>query len=100
MCIRDSIKNRIIKYTHDANNPESISDDNVESVLIDKRARLWVSTRKGLNLFISETGTFKHITHDESETDDLSNTYFLDMVEDRGGDLWFGSNEGMYVLKN
>ncbi|HEX7493974.1 MAG TPA: two-component regulator propeller domain-containing protein, partial [Bacteroidales bacterium] len=73
----DRNKNQIIKYPHDANNPESISDDNVESVLIDKRARLWVSTRKGLNLFISETGTFKHITHGESETDDLSNTYFL-----------------------
>jgi PAS domain S-box-containing protein len=96
----DRINNKIIQYTHDPKNPESLSDDNVETVLIDKNNRLWVTTQKGLNLFLSETGTFKHITRIENNAADLSKTYFMDMAEDREGNLWFGSTVGLFCLKN
>jgi ligand-binding sensor domain-containing protein/signal transduction histidine kinase len=92
------IKNQIIQYTYNPENPGSLSDNNAEAVLIDRSGRLWVTTRKGLNLFLPETGTFKHFTRNGNH--DLSNTIFMDMIEDREGNLWFGSTEGLYCLKN
>jgi ligand-binding sensor domain-containing protein/signal transduction histidine kinase len=96
----DRNNNQITQFTHDINKPASLSDNNVEGVLIDKNHRLWVTTRIGLNLFLPETGTFKHITQAESDARDLSNTYFMEMIEDLEGNLWFGSTEGLYCLKS
>ncbi len=95
----DRHKNKITRYSHDINNPESISNDNVEYVLKDKRDRIWVATRSGLNLLVKESGTFKHITKDDSGNN-LSGTIFLNIAEDRDGNVWFGSNHGLYCLNN
>jgi ligand-binding sensor domain-containing protein len=96
----DRMNNKIIRYTHDPNNPESLSDDNVENVLIDKNNRLWIATQKGLNLFQPEAGTFKHIAQSEVKADDLLNTFFICIAEDLEGNLWFGSTEGLFCLQN
>jgi len=95
----DRQKNKITQYLHDINNPAGISNDNVESVLEDKRGRIWVATRGGLNLFEKESGTFKHITMDDSGNNLLS-TVFINIAEDLEGNVWFGSNDGLYCLKN
>jgi len=88
----DRTKNKIIQYSNDPGNPESISDNFIEAALIDKNNRLWVTTRKGLNLFLPKTKTFMHITRDEKNRD-LSNTSFSEMTEDQEGNLWLGSTE-------
>jgi len=96
----DRIKNQIIQFTHDLQKPESLSCDYVDAVWIDHSNRLWVGTRAGLNLFLPETGTFQHIIKVENEAADLSNTFFLNMVNDREGNLWIASKEGLFCLEN
>jgi signal transduction histidine kinase/ligand-binding sensor domain-containing protein len=95
----DRLKNKITQYSHDDNNPSSISNNNVECVFSDKKGRFWVATRGGLNLFLSESGTFKHVERDETGNS-LSGTIFINIAEDRDGNVWFGSTEGLYCLKN
>jgi signal transduction histidine kinase/ligand-binding sensor domain-containing protein len=96
----DRVKNSIRRFTHDPNNRKSLSSDNVQSVLIDRYKRIWVTTRKGLNRFIPESLVFMHYTQGEDPGDDLSNTVFIDMIEDHDGNLWFGSTQGLFALKN
>ena len=93
----DRKNNQAIQYTHDPAVTGSLSDNNVEYVYIDHKQNLWINTRKGLNLFNRVTKTFKHNIYD-NKGNDLSKTFFLDIVEDNKGNLWFGSYEGLYVL--
>jgi signal transduction histidine kinase/ligand-binding sensor domain-containing protein len=95
----DRLKNIITQYTYDANNPESISSSNVKYIFIDTKANFWVATRSGLNLFQKESGTFKQITRDD-QGHNLLNTDFINIAEDLDGNVWFGSTDGLYCLKN
>jgi ligand-binding sensor domain-containing protein/HPt (histidine-containing phosphotransfer) domain-containing protein len=96
----DRLKNQIIQYTHDPDNPVSLSNNDLESVFIDTKNRLWITTRRGLNLFQPETGTFSLITQSENGADDLASIFFIDITEDREGNLWFGSTDGLFCLRN
>jgi ligand-binding sensor domain-containing protein/signal transduction histidine kinase len=96
----DRNNSKIIQYIHDPNNPSSLSYNETECVYIDKCDRLWVTTQRGLNLFEPKTGTFKHIIQSETKANNLLNTFFIGIIEDREGNLWFGSTEGLYCLKN
>ena len=95
----DRLKNRIDQYSHDANNPASISNNNVEYVFNDRLGRLWVATRGGLNIFLPESRTFKHVKWDDTGNS-LSGTAFINIAEDMDGNIWFGSTDGLYCLKN
>ena len=95
----DRLKNKIDQYSHDANNPASISNNNVEYVFNDRKGRLWVATRGGLNIFLPESRTFKHVKWDDTGNS-LSGSVFMNIAEDHDGNVWFGSTEGLYYLKN
>jgi signal transduction histidine kinase/ligand-binding sensor domain-containing protein len=95
----DRLKNKIVQYLHDASVSGSISNSNVEDVLEDKRGRLWVATRSGLNIFVKESGKFTQIIRDDAGIS-LAGTIFNNIAEDREGNIWFGSNDGLYCLKN
>ncbi|MFH0762203.1 MAG: two-component regulator propeller domain-containing protein [Bacteroidota bacterium] len=96
----DRINNTVVQYTHDPDNPESLGNNWVERVLVDSQNRTWVSTRGGLDLFHPSTGTFSHVTHGENVTDDYSGVAFISIAEDHGGNIWIGSANGIYCLKN
>jgi signal transduction histidine kinase/ligand-binding sensor domain-containing protein len=95
----DRLKNKINQYSHDANNPASISNNTVEYIFNDRKGRLWVATRGGLNIFLPESGTFKHIKKDDAGNS-LAGTVFINIAEDLDGNIWFGSTDGLYCLKN
>lgn len=95
----DRLKNKIVQYSHDVKIPGSISNSSVEYVLEDSRGRIWVATRGGLNLFEKKTGKFKHLSSDEAGNN-LANTIFINIAEDMDGNVWFGSIDGLYCLKN
>jgi ligand-binding sensor domain-containing protein/signal transduction histidine kinase len=91
--------NTIKRYQHDPNDPGSISFDEMDCVYIDKLKRLWVATKKGLNLFVPESGTFKHIDRCVTHTEDVGTVFFLAIIEDNDGNIWFGSSSGLFCLE-
>jgi ligand-binding sensor domain-containing protein/signal transduction histidine kinase len=93
----DRGKNKAIRYAQAPNNPKSLSYNNVEKVFIDSKKNVWVSTKRGLNLFQPETETFLHVSAEMDKHADLSNIYFMDIVEDKEGNLWFGTyGDGLF----
>ncbi len=95
----DRKNNRIKQYSYDPNNPKSISFDLVESILIDKKNRFWITTRKGLNIFNPKAEIYNHITSTKNGRD-ITGTYFSEMIEDNEGNIWFGSQTGLYCCEN
>jgi signal transduction histidine kinase/CheY-like chemotaxis protein/ligand-binding sensor domain-containing protein len=96
----DRKNNTVLKYQHDPSNPGTISDNNLEAVYIDGSMRLWIGNRKGLELFKPKTGDFEHILFCKTHNDTIGSIYFLDIIEDREGNIWFGSSDGLFCLEN
>ncbi|MDO3694606.1 two-component regulator propeller domain-containing protein [Wenyingzhuangia sp. chi5] len=72
-------------YLTEKNNPNSLPDEEIRSVYVDKFKRVWVGTRtSGVYLFYPDTEIFEKI--------DLPNfEYVKEIFEDKKGNIWIGS---------
>ena len=71
-------------YLHNPADPYSLSNDIVARVLVDHNGTLWAATKDGLNRFDAATGRFTVYKVDPRAD-------YLELVEDRQGALWLGS---------
>ncbi|WP_367914482.1 two-component regulator propeller domain-containing protein [Leadbetterella sp. DM7] len=86
---------RFKRYVHDPATPESISNNSVWELFEDSEGRFWVGTLfGGVNLMDRRKGTFLKPPGDFTGP---SATYICAMMEDREGNLWFGSATGIEV---
>jgi len=81
-------------YKHNANDPTSLSNNRVNSVLFDRSGTMWVGTQDGLGKFDARTGTFKTYY----EQDGLSGNAVSCVLEDDSGHLWISTNNGLSVF--
>jgi PAS domain S-box-containing protein len=81
-------------YKHNANDPTSLSNNRVNSVLLDHSGTMWVGTQDGLDKFDPGTGTFKTYY----EQDGLSGNAVSCILEDQRGSLWMSTNNGLSVF--
>jgi len=76
---------KIKAYRHDNENPRSLSNDEVRSLLIDHNGTLWAGTDDGLNAFDPQTEEFRVYAPPAKPS-----TY-RSIVEDSKGYLWLSS---------
>ncbi|MFC1581871.1 sigma 54-interacting transcriptional regulator, partial [Candidatus Neomarinimicrobiota bacterium] len=87
----DRGKNEFYQYQHRIEIPNSISDNRILSLFVDSQDRFWVGTRRGLNLLKRESGDFTHY----DVRDGLPGSVINGILEDRRGNLWLSSNNGI-----
>jgi signal transduction histidine kinase/ligand-binding sensor domain-containing protein/DNA-binding response OmpR family regulator len=63
-------------------------EDNVSDIMVDKKGKIWASTRSGLFLFDFSKNKFIPI----SNLKELSGKWITDMLSDVNGDLWLNIN--------
>jgi len=78
-------------FQHDPNDPRSLSNNEVNTVFVDRSDTIWVGTHNGLNALDLGTGTFTTY----SERNGLSGNYVDCILDDASGALWMSSNRGM-----
>lgn len=78
-------------YTHDSNNPKSISDNIITSIFQDNQGIIWVGTFNGLNKFDKKTGDFYHYKQNVADPKSLSNNTVTSIFQDRSGAIWVGT---------
>ena len=78
-------------YTHDANDPSSLSNNRVNSVHFDHSGTMWVGTQNGLDKFDAKTGGFKTYY----EQDGLAGNLVSCILGDERGNLWMSTNNGL-----
>jgi signal transduction histidine kinase/ligand-binding sensor domain-containing protein/DNA-binding response OmpR family regulator len=78
-------------YAHDPNNPNSINENTINSVLKEKND-LWIGTADGgLNRINFQSGKITHYTYDLYNTTSISSNYITSLTRDNNGFLWAGS---------
>lgn len=54
----DPYTNSSVNFRHDPKNPNTLSDNNITSIYIDRKSRVWIATRNGLNRYIPQKRGF------------------------------------------
>lgn len=92
-------KAAFVHYKYDANNPTSLSDNDVRAIYEDEDGVMWIGTDGGgLNRFGKETGEFTHFKHDPQDPSSLSDNHVMTIYGDKSGALWIGTNDGLNKL--
>lgn len=83
----------IIRFLHDPQDENSISNDRVWSISECPQGDLWIATNGGgLNQFIRNEGRFVHYRHNPRQPESLSSDMLRSIHWDRAGTLWIGSD--------
>jgi signal transduction histidine kinase len=81
-------------YQHDANDPLSLSDNDVRAIYEDSTGVLWVGTFGGIDLLDDQTSHFTIYHHDPKNPQSLSNDMVSCIFEDQNGTIWVGTFGG------
>ena len=71
--------------------PQSLSDDRVNSVYPTRSGEVWVGTQNGLDKLDEKTGKFQAYY----TKDGLAGNVVSCILEDERGQLWMGTNNGL-----
>ncbi|GAB4289934.1 MAG: hypothetical protein Kow0068_15410 [Marinilabiliales bacterium] len=86
----------IESYLKNTENPESISENKVYSVVVDDEGFVWVGTDGGgLNQFNPLTGVFKHFKSNVNNSNTISNNSVFHLHTDKDGMLWIATRSGL-----
>ena len=79
-------------FQQQAQKANSLNHNTVKCMYEDSKGRFWIATGGGgLNLMNREEGTFQHF----SEKEGLANNVVYSILEDKAGNLWLSTNEGI-----
>jgi ligand-binding sensor domain-containing protein/signal transduction histidine kinase len=81
-------------YTHNPDDLHSLSDNVVNSVLLDQAGSVWATSENGLNRLDTRQGIFETY----HAKDGLASNALSCLLEDRSGTLWMSSNQGISAL--
>lgn len=77
-------------------NAQSLPGDGVYDIFCDTDKKIWVSTYSGgLSYFERELPIIERIAHQVNVSNSLSNNNVNKVLEDRNGNLWFATNNGI-----
>ncbi|MCH8257544.1 MAG: PAS domain S-box protein [Proteobacteria bacterium] len=83
-----------MSFQHDPNDKNTLSSDNVISLLRTDET-IWIGTRdRGMNRFIKNSGTFKRYSKGQG----LASDAVYGMLEDLDGNIWVSGGKGLSVL--
>ena len=84
---------RIAKFSHNPDDPASLSSDFIRCIFQDSKGKIWIGTENGgLNLY--ENGKFSHFVTDENDIFSISSNNISAIVEDDNGYLWIATFGG------
>lgn len=81
-------------YRHDVKNPNSLINNKVYSVQVDRDGNVWVATNSGLDMLSHRSNSFVHFF----EEDGLSNSLIYSLLIDMHGNIWASTNRGLNMI--
>jgi PAS domain S-box-containing protein len=85
------------RYQHEAGNPNTLSNNNISSIVEASDGVLWIATGgyslhgNGLDRFDPLSGGFEHFTYDPQDEHSLSGDDLMSLWLDPNGTLWIGT---------
>lgn len=89
-------ENRILAHRHEPGNPNSLSSNDLVSVVVDATDNVWaISRASGITVFnTKESNSFRYI-HNGLDENSLSSNQLNDAYRDRENRIWIGTYEGL-----
>ena len=78
----------LIQIQHDANLSDSLSSNEVNGLLIDRKGQLWVDTAQGLDRLLSWDGKRAQFSHVSAELGRPGLYFGANLLEDQRGRIW------------
>ncbi|WP_340114822.1 hybrid sensor histidine kinase/response regulator transcription factor [Maribellus mangrovi] len=94
LSIINTVTETAVNFKHDPNDPNSLADNTVTSVLKDSSGRIWIGTRNGLTLFDPETNRMINFRNDPKNPQSISNNFIQKMIETDDHKLYIGTEGG------
>ena len=89
-------RNRFTSFRHDPGNPNSLSSDNISSLLVSEGSQLWIGTHgRGLNRLDPKSGNFFRYQHSAKNPYSISSDIVYCLELDIRGRLWVGTADGL-----
>jgi len=86
--------NTVTHHNHSPDNPTTISNKSIYSIIKDKKGSFWIGTyHGGINFWDASNNTFKHYTSSNLKNS-LSHHAVSAIIEDANGSLWIGTEGG------
>jgi PAS domain S-box-containing protein len=84
------------RFRHDPQDPTSLAPGFPQTLLEDRRGRIWVGfQRGGISRFDPLTETFTHFHHDTARPDSLGHDAIGDLLETADGGIWVATGGGL-----
>ncbi|MBL4745281.1 MAG: response regulator [Flavobacteriaceae bacterium] len=84
-------------YTHDSNDPNTLSNNNVKAMIISRDGHIWIGTHKGgLNVLNPKKTpySFKKYKNIAGNTNSISDDRVISLFEDYQDNIWIGTSGG------
>jgi len=93
-------EDELIKHTVNSENPNGISANRINDVLIDSEGFVWAGTSDGgLNCYNPKVDKFKVYRYDGERSGSLRDNNVITLAEAHSGGIWLGTgNGGAYLL--
>ena len=91
-------KLKFISFLNDLNNKNSLSHNNISSLIEDRDGNLWIGTLGGgLKKFNIQSNIFTRYLPDENNTNSFPSSYVMSLYCDKKNNLWIGTYNGGLV---
>jgi len=92
----DKKNGKVEQFTHDGNNPHSLSNNHIHSIEKDETGTIWIGTRNGgVNFTHKYNKNFKWIAKIQNNSNSLINNNVTTLLEDQNNNIWIGSSGGL-----
>jgi ligand-binding sensor domain-containing protein/signal transduction histidine kinase len=99
MFMLDVDTGKLRNWRHDPQDPTSLGDNLVYTMLEDRKGALWVGTENGLDRYDALSGMFTHFRHDPHDPGSLGHNRIYDLFESARGELWVGTAAGLHRMQ-
>ncbi len=99
LAVLDRTTQEIHRFRHLPDDPDSLRDNSIQSLLEDRVGRLWIGTDSGVDVLDPTTDRIKHYLLSEALAPQGRHLRVRSLLEDSAGTIWIGSDAGLEKLE-
>jgi ligand-binding sensor domain-containing protein len=92
----DPVMGTFIHFRHNYNDPASLGNDTVFSLMEDHEGTMWVGNKSGLDRFDAKSNKFYHYANKPGDSSSLSCNFVTTIYEDKQHRIWVGTGSTTY----
>lgn len=86
------------RFLNEKNNINSLSGNQVNTILVDESENVWIGTNGGVDKLVTDFNGkiyFEHYKHIEKDKNTISNTYIQYIYQDQNYEIWICTSAGL-----